>query len=177
VEGEGRGHLFVVNLSVSISIKFVEKSTDFVVSEGASQGLQSLSELLWADGSVSLDIEVLHNFLESFSLIVSSVSSLSHLLENLELELSQFVWVYRFSVRVESPRLKHNLDEVVRLLSWQAAVDFRVEGAEVGLSDVSTWARLSEPLSDVSLYSLCLFFSGDNSWVLTSLEFSNKIST
>lgn len=177
VKGEGGGHLFVVDLSVSVGVEFVEKSTDLVVSEGASQGFQCLSELLWSNSSVSLNIEVLHNFLKSFSFVVSSMSSLSNLLENLELELSQLVWVDRFNVRVKSPRLKNNLDKVVGLLSWQAAVDFRVERAEVSLGDVSTWAGLSEPLSDVSLYGLCLFFSGNNSWVLTSLEFSNKIST
>ena len=73
------GELLKIDLTVAVSVEFVEQGSQLVIGEDTSDSFESLLELLGTNGSEAFQIKVFENALSSFAFVVCSVSSLSDL--------------------------------------------------------------------------------------------------
>ena len=73
------GELLKIDLTVAVSVEFVEQGSQLVIGEDTSDSFESLLELLGTNGSEAFQIKVFKNALGSFAFVVCSVSSLSDL--------------------------------------------------------------------------------------------------
>lgn len=74
--------LFKVNLSIAITVKFVEQGSQLVIVEDTSNSFKCLLELLRSNGTEAFQVKVLENTFCSFSLIIGPVSALANLFKH-----------------------------------------------------------------------------------------------
>jgi hypothetical protein len=133
-----RSKFDIINLSVTISIKFAEQCLDLSISENASKSLECLLKLSWLNSAEALKIEMLEDFLCSFAFIISTMSALSDLLENSIFELLKTINCnvsMSGLLSTDSPSLENKLYKVVVLLSRKSSINIRVVLNESILSD------------------------------------------
>lgn len=76
-----------VDLSVAVSVEFVEQSCQFVIAENTANRFECLFKLFRSNGSVAFQIKVLENALSSLALVVGTVSALTDLFKDNSFDL------------------------------------------------------------------------------------------
>ena len=79
--------LFIVNLAVAVSVKSLEETLELYFLKDATKSLKDLLKLVVLNCTETVEVKVLKDLLNSFPLIISSMSALSNLLENDSLKL------------------------------------------------------------------------------------------
>lgn len=105
LESKERCELFIVKLAVAVSIILREDSFNFVRLEYTAESLESLLELFRLDSSKAIKVKMLENLLHSFTLIISTMGSLSDLFKNDVFKLCDFLGRHKVLVGVKSPSL------------------------------------------------------------------------
>ena len=81
--------LFKVNLSIAITVKFVEQGSQLVIVEDTSNSFKCLLELLRSNGTEAFQVKVLEKSFSSLSFVICAVGSLTDLFKNDRLDLSK----------------------------------------------------------------------------------------
>ena len=102
---------------------------------------------------------------DSFSFIISSMSSLSDLLKNNVLELSQSSFRDKSFIRVKAPGLEDKINEIIVLFGRQARVNVSIVLDPSSLAYIAVRSSCTEELAEISSYGLASLFSSSHSGV------------
>lgn len=80
---------FEVEVARVVCVVFIENSGELVGLECAANCFESILEFCWADNATAVQVKVLEETLNSLSFVVSTVSTLTDLLENHTLKFAQ----------------------------------------------------------------------------------------
>jgi len=174
-DGEPGGELLVVELVVAVLIVLGEKSALLEFGEGTSHGLKSTSEFRELNSAESVQVEMLENLADGLAFIISSVSSLSDLLEDDILDLGETGSVNSDSGALESPNLEDALNEVALLVDGGDGVAVSVEAAESFFTDLTIDGLLAHEGDEVVHDGLSSLLSRSDTRVLRSVELANDL--
>jgi len=174
-DGEPGGELLVVKLVVAVLIVLGEKSALLELGESTAHGLKSTGEFRELNSAEAVQVEMLEDLANGLALVIGSVSSLSDLLEDDVLDLSETGSVDSDSGALKTPNLKDRLDEVALLVDGGDSVAVSVEAAEGIFSDLTIFALLANELDEIVHDGLSSLLSGSDTRVLGSVVLANDL--
>jgi len=174
-DGEHGAKLLVVESAIAVLIELAEASVHLVGSESASESFKSFSEFANFDSSVTVQIEVFENFLDSSAFIIGSVGALTDLLEDDVKHFGAACWAYSSLVGVEAPYFEDQVDEVVLLLAGHDGIDLTVVSAEVVTRNTAVVGSLSHDSDKVVENGFSLLLTGSDSRVSGGVILFNEL--
>ena len=165
LNGEPGGELLVVELVVAILVKLAEKGAQLELREGAAHGLEGLGELVELNRAEAVKVEMAEDLADNLALIVSTVRSLSCLVENDVFDLAEALRTHRNGCSLKTPSLQNREDEIVLLVDGGYGVDISVVANESILRNVAALNQPAHDLDKVVHDSLSLLLARRDTWV------------
>ena len=141
----------------------------FDVFKRAPECLKSFLELSRLNGPEPIEIKMLEDFLNSFSLIIRPVSALSDFLKYNRFDFINASGCNEYLAGTETPCLQYGINKVIIFLSWESCIHIRIVFNESLFSDEATFLVSTHAVIELSSHGLCLLFSCLASRVLVGL--------
>lgn len=174
-DGEHGSEFLVVESAIAVLIELAEAGVRLVGSESASESFESFSEFANFDGSVTVQIKMFENFLDSSAFIIGSMGALTDLLEDDVEHFGAACGAYGSLVGVEAPDFEDQVDEVVLLLVGHDGIDLTVVRAEVVARDTTVVGSLSHDSDKVVKNGFSLLLTGKDSRVSGGVILFNEL--